>query len=999
MKIKITVKIIFNMKKICVCFLFFQLIYSITAYGQEEITVKGTVINQAGEPLSGATVRVVSTSKSVVVDVDGRYSLIVNYGDSLVFSAVGYGEKRIKVGPAENIEVVLESINERLDEVVVVGYGKQARRFVSGSVAKTTVVDDIPNTSITQSLRGRVAGVQFTDNGRPGQNGSILIRGPRSLSAGNNPLIVLDGIIYNGTLSDINPNDIESIEILKDASASAIYGSRAANGVILITSKRGTAEKPMITFNTFKAFSSPGYKIKLLTPERYIQKILDFRREAGLEANPSDISSYMAPNETENYLAGRILDPYEIGTQNNAGADAFDASIAGKSTNTNYFISAAFTKERGIIINDKQDRVTLRANLENRINDWLTVGTNTMYGRRDFSGVPATLNNLYQLSPYASLYNEDGTPRQYVVDGENVAGNPIYNAYYQSNKRIRNNLFANFYAVLTPQFLEGLSYKINVSPNIRWDPSYVAVRQDANLSNNMKRASKSNSNYYDWMIENILSYNRQLNADNYFDITLLYSRNSQYAESTDANATLLSTDVLGWNNLGLGETQTVSSSASKIDGVSYMGRLNYRFRGKYLATFTIRKDGSSVFSENHKYATLPSGALAWIISEENFLQKTSFVDLLKLRLSYGAVGNQAISAYQSLSTIGTQKYVFGDGGSVSQAYYPANMPNSNLKWETTYNANLGLDFEMLGGRVGGTIEYYHMRTKDLLVRRDLPRMTGFVNVWTNLGQVNNEGIEVTLNTSNIRTRNFEWNSSITFSNNKNKIVHLYGSDTDGDGKEDDDIGNRWFIGKPISSYFDYVFDGIYQEGDSDIPAGYKPGFVRVKDINEDGIITAEDRAIIGQGGQPKYRWGIVNDFVYKNFTLSVFVNAMQGWVSSFGLIGRGPVERSLNFIDYGWWTPENKSNTRPSLLHENKYGHNYYLSRNFIRVQDVSLVYNFPGSMLKNWKISHLKLSLSGKNLYTFTNWIGADPESGATDREDFYPMPRTISVGLNLGF
>lgn len=988
------------MKKTYLLMLLVLILNGAGAYAQTDvIPLKGTVTNHLGEALSRATVTAKEAAVSAVADNNGSYSISVPRTDTLIFSAAGYQEKRLPVITSGVMDVTLLPVDTKLDEVVVIGYGKQSRKFVTGAVTKAEIVKDIPNTSITQSLRGRVAGVQFTDNGRPGQNGTILIRGPRSLSAGNNPLIVVDGIIYNGILSDVNPNDIESLEILKDASASAIYGSRAANGVILITSRKGVSEKPAINVNTFTSTSSPGYKVKLLSPERYVQKILDARRELGQEADPEKVASYMAPNEAENYLAGRTVDPYDVATQKDAGIRSIDINMAGKTQRTNYFISASFADEKGIILNDRQKRTTFRINLENKITNWLTAGTNTMYGRRDFSGILPNLDFFYQLSPYATIYKEDGSPRQFVVDGENVAGNPMYNPYFRSNQQVQNNLFANFYAMLQAPFLKGLSYRINASPNVRWINSYNAVRQDTSLANNTKSASKSLTNYYDWMIENILNYNKQINAANHVDVTLLYSRNSQFSEATGANASLMSTDVLGWNNLGLGETQTVSSSAARIQGVSYMGRLNYRLLGRYLATFTIRRDGSSVFSENHKYATLPSAALSWIVSEERFIKNSPFVNLLKLRASYGAVGNQAISAYQSLSRIGTQRYVFGDGGTTSLAYYPSNMANSNLKWETTYSTNIGLDFEVLKGRIGGTVEYYYMKTKDLLVTRDLPRMTGFTSVWTNLGQVDNSGIEITLNTTNIRAKNFEWRSSFTFSSNKNRIVHLYGSDTNGDGKEDDDIGNKWFIGQPIYAYFDYVFDGIYQEGDTDIPAGYKPGYVRIKDVNGDGSITADDRTIIGQGQQPKVRWGLLNEFTYKGLTLSVFLNAMQGWISDFGLIGRGPVERSLNFIDYGWWTPENKSQTRPSLFHENKYGHNYYLSRDFVRIQDVALAYNFPKAILDRFKISNMKLIVAGKNLHTFTKWIGADPESGETARTSLYPMPRTVSVGLNLGF
>ncbi len=964
--------------------------------------VKGVVLDEVGMPMPGVNVQLLNKNINTLTDLNGEFMINVeSTSDILLFKILGYVDKQIPVGSQTRFSVQMDVDNKKLNEVIVVGYGAQSRRNVTGSISKVDMknTEDLPNTSITQSLRGRVAGVQFTDNGRPGQNGTILIRGPRSLSAGNNPLIVLDGAIYNGVISDINPNDISSMEILKDASASAIYGSRAANGVILITSKRGVSEKPTINFNTFNGISSLGYKVKLLTPERYIEKIIDYRKEAGLPVDLTKIDTYLANNEAENYLAGKTLDPYDVGMQDNSGLNAFDINISGKSANTNYFISAALTKERGLILNDNQEKVTFRVNLENKIKDWMTIGTNTMFGKRDFSGIQANLDHMYQLSPYGSLYNADETPRQYVVDGENVAGNPIYNAYYRNNEQIQNNLFANFYAVLKAPFLKGLSYKLNVSPNLRWIHSYNAVQQDMNLTNNTKTANKSLTNYYDWMIENIVNYNKQIDKNNHVDLTLLYSRDAQQSESTGANSSLLSTDVLGWNNLGLGETQTVTSSGQRVDGVSYMARLNYRFKDRYLATVTIRRDGNSVFSANHKYATLPSASLSWIASEEDFIKKIEVIDLLKLRVSYGAVGNQAISPYQSLSRIGSQKFVYGDGGTTSLVYYPTNMANSNLKWETTYTSNIGLDFELLEGRIGGSLEVYQMQTKDLLVTRALPRMTGFVNVWANLGQVNNEGVELSLNIVNLKKNDFEWSTNFTFSNNKNRIVHLYRSDTDGDGIEDDDIGNSWFIGRPISSYYDYVFDGIYQEGDTDMPAGYKPGYVRVKDVTGDGSITADDRAIIGQGDQPKYRWGIGNNFTYKNLTLSVFVNAMQGWISSFGLVGRGPVERSLNFIDYGWWTPENKSNTRPSLLHENKYGHNYYISRNFVRIQDVSLVYNFPKAITDRLKISNLKASVSGKNLYTFTDWIGADPESGTTSRGSLYPMPRTVVFGFNVGF
>lgn len=966
------------------------------SFAQDKIS--GLVVDANNEPLIGVGITVEGTSRGIITDIDGRFVLEAKKGQLLIFSYVGFQQKKIEVTDSKNIVITLLPNVNVLDETVVIGYGTQSKRNVTGAISKIemSATENLPNTSVTQTLRGRVAGVQFTDNGRPGQNGTILIRGSRSLNGSLTPLIVLDGTIYNGVISDINPNDIQSMEVLKDASASAIYGSRAANGVILITSKKGKSDKPSINFNMMYGISEAGHTPKLLSPERYIQKTLDFRREAGLEYDIDQVASYLAPNEATNYENGVTIDPWDFGTQD-ASTQIYDINIAGKTDRTNYFISGAYTNEKGIILNDQQNKLTFRVNLDLKITDWLKFGTNSSFARRDYSGVKANMESLMQASPYGSLYNEDGTPRQYLVDGENVAGNPLYNASNQKLENIQQNLFATFYADVKLPFLEGFNYRVNFSPNVRWTHSYNFTSQDANRTDNMKKAGKSNSNYYDWMLENIISYSKELDRNNFFDVTLLYSREGTDFESSTASSSLLSTDAVDWNNLGLGEIQTSSSSGQKTAGVSYMFRANYRLLNRYLATFTIRRDGSSMFAKNHKYATFPSGALTWIMSEENFIQNVKAIDLLKLRLSYGALGNQALSPYQSLAKLGTVKYIFGQKPTTAIGFYPNRMANDDLKWETTYTANVGLDFSLFNNRIAGSVEFYDMKTTDLLMSRTLPRMTGFTSIMTNLGEVNNRGFELSLSTINLKLKDFEWSTDFTFSYNRNKIVHLYGSDTDGDGKEDDDISNGWFIGQPISSYYDYVFDGIYQEGD-ELPLGYKAGYVKLKDLNGDGEITADaDRTIVGNG-EAKYRWGINNTFKYKDFTLSCFINSMEGWIAPFNLIGRGPVDRSLNFIDAGWWTPENKSNTRPSLMHENKYGHSWYSKRDFVRIQDISLSYNVPRKVLDKIGVSKLTLSVSGKNLYTFTDWLGSDPESGVSSRE-MYPMPRTISFGLNLGF
>ncbi len=973
-------------------------------------TIQGTVRDIAnGEPLPGVNVLLKGTTQGTTTNAAGAFELRIPDGNStLVFSFVGYISQEIEVNTQSSLEINLQIDQKALDEVIVVGYGSQSKRNVTGSISKIDMkqTEDLPNTNITQALRGRVAGVQFIDNGRPGQNGSILIRGPRSLSGGNNPLIVLDGIFFNGSMAEINPNDIESMEVLKDASAAAIYGSRAANGVILITSKKGATEKPTIRVNAFSGISEWSKRVQLLTPERYIQKTLDYRTVMGLPSNPDDITSYLQPSEVPNYLEGKTTDPWDIVSQQGR-LNSLDVSISGKTNLTNYYLSAALVDEKGLVYNDNMRRLSVRANIENKITNWLTVGLNSTFMQRDYSGTEADMSLAYRASPFGTYFHDDGEPTQWIVPEDQIAGNALRQAILNQNSEMYYNVFANFYSILSIPGIPGLSYRLNFSPNYRWQHNYNAFRQDKHFSGNTTNANKFNRQDYDWVIENILSYHKNIKDVHDFDLTLLYGRNHLGFESTTANATQLSSDALGWHNIGLGGVLTNSSAAGESEGVSSMFRANYRFKNKYLATFTVRRDGSSVFALNNKYANFPSASLTWIASDEPFLSRADFINLLKMRISYGAVGNQAISPYQSLSRSLITRYVFGDGGATSIGIYPSTMANNDLKWETTYSTNIGLDFELFKNRLGGSLEWYNLDTRDLLVQRTLPAMTGYNFVWTNLGATNNRGVEVSLNSQNIRTSKFEWTTNFVLSTNKNKIVHLYRSDTNGDGKEDDDLGNRWFIGQPMSVAYDFVMDGIYQEGD-ELPAGYKPGFVRLKDLNGDGKIDpANDRTIIGQTGQPRVRWGITNNFRYKNLSLSVFLNAMQGWISTFNpldmqyfISGSGNYpNRPVNMIDYdGWWTPENKSSTRPSFAYTNPYQHNYYLSRNFVRLQDVSLSYEVPVKWASRLAMSHCRVSLSGKNIYTFTKWPGPDPESGYNSSSNFYPTPRTFVVSLNFG-
>lgn len=973
------------------------------AVSQQPRNISGKVTDTSGAPLPGVTLVIKGTSQGTITDSDGSYTL-TNVPDdaTLVFSFVGMKAQEVAVNGKVNINIALTEETIGIEEVVAIGYGTQSKRNVTGSLSRVDVkkMESLPNTNIAQALRGRVAGVQFTENGRPGQGGSILIRGQRSISASNNPLIVLDGIIFEGSINDINPGDIDAMDVLKDASATAIYGSRAANGVILITSKKGTTEKPTIRVNSYYGVSDWSYKPKLLTPERYIQKTLDWRSQAGLEADPANVANYLTQTEAKNYLAGNTIDPWEVASQNSS-IQYYDVSISGRSNKTNYYISGNYTDEKGLIYNDNADRKSIRINFDTQITDWLKFGINSQYAERDMSGIEADVFVARMTSPFNDVWADEAkTDPKPLGNEDGLVGSILMNALINKNQEIQRNLFSNFYAVVDLP-LKGLSFRINYSPNYRWynlnNFSPIYQRNGLNRKGSASRQTDFNKT---WVLENILTYTRQFAENHHIDVTLMYGRNQIYNESLTGTGSDFTgaSDANGWNNLSLAKIQTSSSSASKVDAISSMARLNYRFKERYLLTLTGRRDGNSVFGANNKFGLFPSAAVAWIASEESFLKSVPSINLLKLRMSYGSVGNQAISAYQSLTKQGQDQYVFGDGGSTSTGLYPLNLANPDLGWETTTSTNFAVDFECFKGKIGGTVEYYNLDTKDLLLTRKLPEPTGFSDILTNVGATNNKGFEFTLNTINLQRGKFNWNSTIIFSTNKNKIVHLYYSDVNKDGIEDDDTGNNWFIGQPISVAFDYELDGVYQV-DDEIPAGQKAGFFKMKDYNKDTKIDANDRHVLGTL-QPKYRWSFTNNFSYGPFSLMFSINALQGWLGNNNMLrldnalpnGNYPM-RAANFLDAGWWTPENRSNTRPSLVYTNPFGHYMYQHRDFIRIQEFYLSYDFPKRIINRFNINSLKVYLSGRNLYTFTDWQAMDPENGSYE----VPTPRTISFGLNV--
>ncbi len=973
-------------------------------------SISGKVTGEDGEPLPGASVIAKGSTLGTVTDSDGSYEInLPDEVNTLVFSFIGYISEEVTIGSRNVIDIILYPDITQLSEVVVVGYGTQKKADVTGAVfrIKTDKTADLPNYNVLQSLQGRVPGLNITSPDRPGEEPGLSVRGTNSISAGNRPLVVVDGIIYNGNLSDFNANDIATVDVLKDASAAAVYGSRAANGVLLITTKSGTSEKPQFNFNTYHGIQEPDFLVDVLDGPGYLQKVLDFREANGLEADPAKIDEYLTVVEAQNRQAGITTDwmdrVIKTGVINNYHLD-----ISGKSKNTNYYLSGTYFNQEGIVENDKFDRLTFNLNLTNHITDWYSVTVKTAFSSQDRSGRPATLTDAYRQSPYGNFYNENGPEGLELLPvGDPLGRHPLANTLVE-NEDIRTSLWGLFSSNLEVPFIPGLKWTMNYSANLRNSQISEFFDNVATPAGEVENgiATKTEQENLDWTFDNFLNYRKVFKDVHSLDVTFLYSRERQRVDFTRARGNNFFTQALGFNNLGLAEVQQVGSEFEDQNSVAYMGRFNYSYDGKYAITLTARRDGFSGFSTNNKYATFPSVALAWTVTNEEFVRNLSWLNYLKLRLSYGENGNQAVGRFQSLARIGTNQYVFGGGGTTTTTFVNS-IANNNLTWETTTAKNIGIDFDLLNSKLSGSIDVYSSDTKDILLQRALPETSGFEDVLTNIGQVHNHGVEVSLNSINVKNENLSWETGVVFSLNRNRIDKLTGEDADGDGVEDDDIRNGWFIGESLFSIFGYKTNGIHQLEDSDIPAGFAPGDFRIVDTNNDGELSPEDRVILGNR-LPNYTFSIANTLRFKNFALYVLVNSIQGGGNDNYYVGNNNATRNVNapfttfserfnVQDVPYWTPSRPSNEYPRVDYNASLPHPILEDRSFVRIQDVSLSYTFDEAVLSKLKLNSFRLYVSAKNLKTFTNWSGYDPENATTLSN--FPFLRSYTLGADFRF
>jgi TonB-dependent starch-binding outer membrane protein SusC len=1010
----------------------------------QNITVRGKVTGDDGSGMPGVSVLLKGTTIGTNTDEKGTFSISnVSSKGTLVFSSIGFTTQEVVIGNRSTINVSLIEDTKALSEVVVVGYGTVKKSDLTGAVAsiKATQLENENPRTVQDMLRGNAAGLDVSLNSSAKGGGDFLVRGRASLNASTAPLIVVDGVIYPGQLSDINPNDIGTIDILKDASSAAVFGARSANGVILITTKKGKSGKPLVTFNVNFGKNNIGKSLPLLSP----QEFLDWRSDVLWSMNghdparqymftdprklPSTITTAqwmalgnsqgdpvdvwlsrlrMTVVEAKNYKEGRSLDwEKELYNFNSIQQD-HTASVSGSTENMNYYVSLGYLTNQGLTKGDYFSTFRGRVNLESKITKFFTLGTNLQFADRDESTIPIDLNNMIQTTPYGQLYQDDGvTLRQSTNDDVGNNTNPYLDQYYNSRLRKFTNMFGSIY--VKGDIGYGFSYQINYTPRFEFYTGFDHVSsQKPGVTTRNGITSRVNEKTYQWQIDNILKWNKSFGQHN-IDVTFLANAEKYQIWNTTVNAENYSpSDNLTYHNLGAATLYpSISSNDQYQTGDALMGRVNYNFNQRYYLTMTARRDGFSAFGQGNPRATFPSVALGWVFTEESFLKgSNSWLDYGKLRLSYGENGNREIGRYAALSALTSSVYSYTNTGGTTfnvGAVRTANMSNPNLRWERNSSINVGLDFGFLNSKITGSLDYYDRKTVDLLMNRSLPNITGFGSVIANLGQVSNNGVELTINTENMKTTNFVWRSNIAMWTNQNKILKLYGPVpvTDASGNttmvEQDDRANGWFIGKPVNQIWDYKVLGVWQESERDVAKsyGFTPGDFKLEDLNGDGKYTIDDRQFLGHQN-PKFSFNFRNEFrIYKNFDVSFALYGRIGQNTQYNEAKNVDkfYDRS-QFYKRPYWTPENPINDYAKMMSAagGSVAYNVWRKSSFVRLNNISLAYSLPQSVLSKIKFQSLKIYLNQQNAAVFTPWDYFDPENkGLT--------PSTTTVGLNITF
>lgn len=1015
-------------------------------------TINGTVVAREGNaPLPGVTVVVKGTNQGTTTNADGKYTIDIPGNSAvLVFSAVGYVTLEQQTGNASVVDILLATDQKTLNEVVVVGYGTQKKRDLTGAVSQVNAarLENENPQSVQDVLRGNVPGmnVGFSTSAKGG--GNVSVRGQNSINAGSTPLIVLDGTIYYGGLEDINPNDIETIDVLKDASSSAVFGAKAASGVILITTKKGKEGKPVININSNFGFAEVAKNQPVLSPDGFITWRQEVMRNINATAEPArftdptklpaDITldqwlAYdgskgdpttvwlqrlgMQPAEIQNYKDGKSVDWYSKVFQKGFRQD-HTVSLSGRNERISYYMSLGYLSNEGIVVGDKYSTVRARLNLEGKVTRHLSVGMNTQFARRDESQVPVNYDLARVLSPWGSEFDANGN-YAWRPNGEASGGNhPYYAPGFTSRDQGAQTLNSVIFAKVSLPF--GFSYQLNFTPRFDYTHRYNAESaKHAEWAAEGGRASRKDSTVFNWQVDNILKWTKTFNEKHNIDLTFLANaeRFRSWRDSV-SNKGFAPTDVLGYHNIQAGGLPVVYTDDQTSTADALMARLFYSFKDKYMITLSSRRDGYSAFGQKNPRAVFSSAALGWVFTDESFLS-SKWLSYGKLRVSYGNNGNRDIPRYDALADLSSGKYLHvkpdGTVYQVSQLYV-SRMANPNLKWEKTSALNVGLDFALFQNVIDGSIEYYKSTTRDLLVKRALPNVLGFDNVWDNLGEVQNKGLEISLNTNNMRRDHFTWRSTINFQLNRNKIVHLYGNmvdvkDASGNvtgKKEADDITNRWFIGHALDEIWNYRILGIWQKEEEAEATKYgvKPGDFKLKDVNNDGKFTNDDKEFLGYTS-PRFRWTFRNEFkLFKGLDVSFMIYSYWGQKGTFNQMKNrdGFVDRTSSYV-FPYWTAENRQNEWARLYSSegSATGYSVYRSKSFVRFENLSVAYTLPKAITQKAAVQNLRIYGNVRNIgFWAPQWDFWDPENGTNGATNAsiatsVPSPRIYTIGIDI--
>ena len=998
--------------------------------------VKGVVKDSNGEPLLGVNVLVKGTTIGAVTDIDGNFSFEAPAGCTLVISYIGFESQEVKVKGNAPLNIILKEDSEALDEVVVVGYGVQKKSDVTGALSSVKG-DDLIKLSISrtdQALQGQMAGVMVQNSvAAPGESPNIIIRGGNSLKGENAPLVVIDGVL-GGDLSLIDPNDITSIEVLKDASSTSIYGSRGANGVIMVTTKRGQTGKPTVSYSGYVSLSQVSKKMDMLNG----QELYGLLKEAQ-EKYPTTalkIPEWIDPNNLNNT-------DWQDEVFRTAPITGHSLSVSGGTETTRYSLSGNYLMHQGIVKNSDFNRAGIRANIEQKLGKKVTVGALINASRSSSSNASVNQMNgsdgggvtfsALGFGPLVPVYKEDGSLSGPLKDGAQM-NNPVALINDQVVDKFRNYFQGT--AFLEWEILSGLKFKT------AWTYTYSDRKQRQFTSGENLLSYKGQGYAYmndqettNWLGENTLTYSKTFNKDHSLNVVAGFTAEASDYFNNNSSGKGFDIESLGYWNMGLANSSllSVASGGNHSAIASWLGRVNYAYKGKYLASVSFRADGSSKFAKNNKWGYFPSFSAAWRVSEEKFMKNITPISNLKLRLGWGTVGNDRITNYLSMDLYSSSKY--GIGQQMATVLSPKQLANKDLKWEGSTTANLGIDVGLLDNRLNLTADFFLKNTKDLLLEQKLAYVTGFNSQWQNIGKIENKGIELNINSTNIQTRNFLWQTDFNISFIKNTLKALQDGNTyiQSATKFNSNFnGNDYIsiVGSSLGQMYGYVFDGVYQTSDFNVlPNGsmqlkpgvadiskhagktVEPGMVKYKDIDGDGVITPDDRTTIGNG-QPDWYGGITNTFNYKNIDFSFMFQFQYGndvYNATRMFNTQSQDERSNQLAEVAdRWTPTHASNRVPSARGYVKYElySRFVEDGSFLRLKNITLGYTFPNKWTRKAYINRLRVYGTAQNLFCLTKYSGYDPEVNMKSSPlmpgfdwGAYPKSRVFTFGVEVQF